>query len=97
MDIKGIREALNRYHTQWSADGLPDNVPITDKTRFVELLLQARVVMAIMDGRSWEDEEYTYLEEHHLRPYFGTLMGIATTTAIDPHPTISGPSDFREQ
>ena len=87
MDIEEIRETLNRY-TQLRDGGLPDNVSGTDKIRFCELSLQAQAVMAIMDGRHWDDDDYTYLEGH-LLSYFGTLRGIATTTAIDPNPSIS--------
>ena len=90
MDIEEVRETLNRYYDEWAVNGLPDKgVSVSDGTRFVHLLLQARTVMAIIDGYSWNDHELGYLERVHLRPLFGTLSGIATTTAIDPGPWLT--------
>jgi len=89
VDIEEIRETIYRYDAQLSAQGIPDSVSGGDRIKFRENLHGAIVVMAIMDGRAWADDDYAYLETH-LRSYFGTAWGVASTTAIDPFPSIQG-------
>lgn len=89
MDIEEIRETIRRYDAQLSAHGIPDSVSGGDRIKFRENLHGAQVVMAIMDGRAWADDDYAYLEGY-LRAYFGTAYSVASTTAIDLHPSIRG-------